>query len=321
MDSHSLQELFSTYSESTHYHHMADPIGSSYLDGQEAAAGDADHRMELEASRSGSSKFACPFFKRDPSRYQNSRSCTGPGWSSVRRTKEHLYRNHQAIYCPRCYRTFEDEKVRDSHLKKEPCARRSAAFKPEGLDPEQVKQLRRKKREKERPEAEKWLEMYRIAFPDDTDIPSPYYDYNPNMGATGVSSSGAPLHRSGPGTDALGRYGPRDFSIMIARRLGPELRMAPDVLAEKVQRAILDVELAAGDGRAASAALPMASTSAPFQQQTTMAGYSFTSPEMAYATPAASTGHWDHDTPMRDYQEYPAGLGGCYETWTSTDRP
>lgn len=317
MDSHSFQELLSTYSESTHYHHMADPMGSAYLEGQDAPAGDAD---QMEGSRSSGSKFACPFFKRDPSRYQNSRSCTGPGWSSVRRTKEHLYRNHQAIYCPRCYRSFDDEKAVDSHLKKEPCARRSPVFKPEGLEPEQVKQLRRKKREKERPEAEKWLEMYRIAFPDDTEIPSPYYDYNPNMGATGVSGSGAPLHRSDPGREALGRYGPMDFSYKIARKLGPELGIPPKDLAERVHRIILE-EFGAGSGRAASAVTPMTPASTPFQQQTSMAVYqAFTSPEMAYATPVASTGHWDHDTPMRDYHDYPAGLGGCYESWTATDR-
>ena len=32
-------------------------------------------------------KFACPFFKRNPETFRNSRSCTGPGWATVRRTK------------------------------------------------------------------------------------------------------------------------------------------------------------------------------------------------------------------------------------------
>lgn len=41
-----------------------------------------------KSARDGSGrKFACPYFKRDPGKYRNSRSCTGPGWASVRRTK------------------------------------------------------------------------------------------------------------------------------------------------------------------------------------------------------------------------------------------
>ena len=34
-----------------------------------------------------SSKFACPFFKRDPAKYQNFAGCPGPGWMSVHRLK------------------------------------------------------------------------------------------------------------------------------------------------------------------------------------------------------------------------------------------
>lgn len=33
------------------------------------------------------SLFACPFFKRDPSRYQSERACVGPGWPSIHRMK------------------------------------------------------------------------------------------------------------------------------------------------------------------------------------------------------------------------------------------
>ena len=36
---------------------------------------------------SGQGKLACPFFKRSPNKYRHSRSCTGPGWASVRRVK------------------------------------------------------------------------------------------------------------------------------------------------------------------------------------------------------------------------------------------
>lgn len=32
-------------------------------------------------------KFACPFFQKDPQKYQNVRSCPGPGWHTVHRVK------------------------------------------------------------------------------------------------------------------------------------------------------------------------------------------------------------------------------------------
>lgn len=33
------------------------------------------------------SLFACPFFKRDPGRYQSERACVGPGWPTIHRMK------------------------------------------------------------------------------------------------------------------------------------------------------------------------------------------------------------------------------------------
>jgi hypothetical protein len=34
-----------------------------------------------------STRFACPFYKRDPEKYRNQRSCPGPGWDTVHRLK------------------------------------------------------------------------------------------------------------------------------------------------------------------------------------------------------------------------------------------
>lgn len=34
-----------------------------------------------------STKLACPFYKRDPEKYRNQRSCPGPGWNTVHRLK------------------------------------------------------------------------------------------------------------------------------------------------------------------------------------------------------------------------------------------
>lgn len=42
---------------------------------------------DVEAPAIGMRKLACPYFKRDPSTYQNWRTCPGPGWGTVHRLK------------------------------------------------------------------------------------------------------------------------------------------------------------------------------------------------------------------------------------------
>lgn len=45
-------------------------------------------RVRQEDSNSGPKKLlACPFFKHNPARYTNARSCVGPGWPSAHRVK------------------------------------------------------------------------------------------------------------------------------------------------------------------------------------------------------------------------------------------
>ncbi|OCL14041.1 hypothetical protein AOQ84DRAFT_66745 [Glonium stellatum] len=39
--------------------------------------------VELDAAK----RFACPYFKRSPRKYQKVRSCPGPGWITVHRLK------------------------------------------------------------------------------------------------------------------------------------------------------------------------------------------------------------------------------------------
>ena len=55
-------------------------------------------------------RFACPYYKRSPTKYKFSRSCAGPGWADISRIKEHLYRRHTLPpRCERCYTTFEND--------------------------------------------------------------------------------------------------------------------------------------------------------------------------------------------------------------------
>ena len=50
--------------------------------------GEPNKRRKIkEPSDRSNHKYACPFFKRDPEKYKNYRSCPGPGWETVHRLK------------------------------------------------------------------------------------------------------------------------------------------------------------------------------------------------------------------------------------------
>ncbi|KAK0641665.1 hypothetical protein B0T16DRAFT_219086 [Cercophora newfieldiana] len=120
-------------------------------------------------------KFACPFFKHNPQRYGSERSCLGPGWISVHRVKEHIFRRHtQPPYCNRCFEVFSDQTSLFDHLRMSPPCSVRGVKKPEGIDSTQIMKLRKRGR-KSANEVERWHEMYRIIFPGEEDIPSPYH--------------------------------------------------------------------------------------------------------------------------------------------------
>jgi hypothetical protein len=127
----------------------------------------------IESSERGA-RFACPFYKHGPHRFRNRRTCPGPGWPTVHRMKEHLYRAHaQSIYCPRCYATFDADMDLSNHLRSTQC-QVSAPQLLEGIDRETLAALR-KRSPVSRPEDEKWRDVYQLLFPGVAldDIPSP----------------------------------------------------------------------------------------------------------------------------------------------------
>ena len=119
-------------------------------------------------------RFACPFYKHDPDRYRNRRTCPGPGWPTVHRMKEHLYRSHsQPIFCPICYATFKSDKEQSSHVRLQQCER-SLPQQIEGIDRETIWTLR-KRTTALRLEEDKWRDVYQVLFPNVSaaEIPSP----------------------------------------------------------------------------------------------------------------------------------------------------
>ncbi|KAI0897926.1 hypothetical protein F4806DRAFT_507681 [Annulohypoxylon nitens] len=133
-------------------------------------------------------KFACPYFKYNPTKYQEWRNCPGPGWPDVHRVKEHLYRRHrQPRYrCGRCWQPFENEEDHIDHQRAtEPCPLRDKEP-VEGFDASQEKRLRsRKKTTNCQTEIAKWEAVFSILFPHvpEERIPSPFYEYDQSTNA------------------------------------------------------------------------------------------------------------------------------------------
>lgn len=120
-------------------------------------------------------KLACPFFKHNPSGYLTNRACVYPGFPSISRVKEHLYRNHALpIQCPRCCQTFSKEEDCLQHQR----AQRGCEWKEgtplEGVSKAQEAKLRSKKRSTSSLPEARWKVIYTILFPQaaDDQIPS-----------------------------------------------------------------------------------------------------------------------------------------------------
>ncbi|KAI1084664.1 hypothetical protein F5B20DRAFT_216429 [Whalleya microplaca] len=167
-------------------------------------------------------KWACPFYKHDPLKYSKHRSCTGPGWPSLHRLKEHLYRIHREPKhsCVRCNKPFVDKKDLDDHLRADMRCEKMDLAPVQGIDPATEAKIKVRKKAGVTDE-QRWREIYLILFPNTNlkAIPSPYYDGNVSLGSPQKA----------------------DFSRM-KKRIQKEL---PDLVQKRVERSFdkLEVEV------------------------------------------------------------------------------
>ncbi|KAF2102943.1 hypothetical protein NA57DRAFT_71927 [Rhizodiscina lignyota] len=175
---------------------------SSVEDGNRDDQNDEErpNKQQRQISELGSPrKLACPYFKHDPCRYGNASACSGPGWPSIHRLKEHLYRRHtRPIACSRCGCQFQSESELFGHQQQTvPCELNQTRV-LEGLTKDQERELRSKRTKSNKCTEEKWCRVYRILFPQvpENQIPSPYYDYpHQTPSHTGLLDSAAVRRR------------------------------------------------------------------------------------------------------------------------------
>ncbi|KAH8889999.1 hypothetical protein GQ53DRAFT_186404 [Thozetella sp. PMI_491] len=146
---------------------------------------DAGNRKKAKWEDQDLRKLACPFYKHDKAFYHEWRVCRGPGWHTVHRVKEHIYRCHvlAKFRCNRCFQDLKDCASLAAHQRMTvPCEIQEYEAKEGFITDDQEKLLRRKPPRRKssdrggKTECEKWAEVYKIIFPDDDPLPSPYYE-------------------------------------------------------------------------------------------------------------------------------------------------
>ncbi|KAI1736878.1 hypothetical protein F4680DRAFT_242504 [Xylaria scruposa] len=136
-------------------------------------------RLRLDQQNDGSTarELACPFFKKNCHNAATHKACSGPGWTSISRLKEHISRCHKLKnQCNRCREVFGTALELATHQRNsESCPLLETPL-LETITAEQEAQLRYHggKRMKCSNE-EKWKNVYQILFPGDDSVPSPYY--------------------------------------------------------------------------------------------------------------------------------------------------
>ncbi|KAF4448882.1 hypothetical protein F53441_7770 [Fusarium austroafricanum] len=176
-------------------------------------------------------RYVCPFFKHDRDRYKTSqwKSCCWPGWVSAHRVKEHLYRRHMLpkFRCNRCRQGFKSAYNLNEHQRADTICPRRSEEPEEGIDEEQERLLRVRKRKNGKSryigEAEKWAGMYKILFPHDDPIPSPYAELCPLQPEQDMEQPGANM------LDSFENFARREFS----RRMRPRAERLIDGILEQ----------------------------------------------------------------------------------------
>ncbi|KAI1459618.1 hypothetical protein F4805DRAFT_419639 [Annulohypoxylon moriforme] len=189
-----------------------------------------------------SRKLACPYFKKDPEHFQLARSCSGPGWDTVHRIKEHLDRKHALPpSCVRCYTAFKTDADRDAHMRsQDQCEVKERPARTHGFDPSQRDQLKsRPKGYKQMSEAQKWCHVYMILFPETAieDIPSPYYEFR------SLRDSGHPADPMVEYESFLRREMPDRVRHQLELRIEDVLNPIEETLRGQIVDIVRDVQL------------------------------------------------------------------------------
>ncbi|KAH9892206.1 hypothetical protein F4778DRAFT_784945 [Xylariomycetidae sp. FL2044] len=124
--------------------------------------GDGDHERR---------RLACPFYKKDPSEYQD---CGRFDLYRRQDVKQHINRKHRKPdkYCPVCFTEFKEAKTRDDHIREARCTQQPEP-KFKGISEQQAARLR-DLNGRGRTDEQHWYDIWEIIFPGEAHPKSTY---------------------------------------------------------------------------------------------------------------------------------------------------
>ncbi|PVI04218.1 hypothetical protein DM02DRAFT_193118 [Periconia macrospinosa] len=141
-----------------------------------------EDRKKRKRGRSSASnerrRLKCPYYQRAPEKYTRA-ACRGQGFADLAKLKDHLKRVHsQPIRCTRCQEEMASENAYAEHLRKDDFCPKRPEREDDRISAQQFSRLEFKKPPFSLHSSVevKWRLMYKILFPDDIDIPTPYDD-------------------------------------------------------------------------------------------------------------------------------------------------
>ncbi|KAF2655125.1 hypothetical protein K491DRAFT_436831 [Lophiostoma macrostomum CBS 122681] len=123
-------------------------------------------------------RLKCPFYQREPEKYTKA-ACKGEGFADMAKLKDHIKRVHtQPLRCPRCRLEMKSEHALSEHLEQEDCEK-SPRLQDDRITTQLLSRLNFKKAPYSNAASveDKWKLMFKVLFPDDCAIPSPYDTY------------------------------------------------------------------------------------------------------------------------------------------------
>ncbi|KAK1772731.1 hypothetical protein QBC33DRAFT_464203, partial [Phialemonium atrogriseum] len=201
-----------------------------------------DRNGNKRAKKTAERRFACPYFKHNPDRYRNERTCCGPGWTTVHRLKEHLLRRHALPkhLCLRCYKTFKSEAEYGDHQRAATRCPLERENPWDGYFDQATQKILRSRQKASSPEVEKWKDVYRLLFPGDH-VPSPFYDDDEGECGGGPRKVLSGGKRGGPELVEYERYLLREMPARVRRELEFAVEQELNCVEENMKNKAIEI--------------------------------------------------------------------------------
>ncbi|KAI8952595.1 hypothetical protein F4801DRAFT_540608 [Xylaria longipes] len=117
----------------------------------------------LPRDNGGERLLACPFFKKDPQRYQD---CGKYTLRRIKDVKQHIYRLHckPELYCSRCFENFKCSNERDHHIREGGCTLKEVPNRDDVISDNQRKELK-ECGSRGKSKQQQWMELWDVIFP------------------------------------------------------------------------------------------------------------------------------------------------------------